>query len=465
MDVLISGGTLVVPGEGLVTADLLVEDGRIAGRVEQGIRAASGRVIDARGLYVFPGLVDPHLHVGLGNGLTDWTTESQSAAVGGVTTVLSFLMAGTSYTPLIRETVTTAEQSSIVDFGLHLVPCNRVHLEEFDTYVGEFGITSFKYFTSFRGDEGAYLGITGTDDGFLFEFLERAGVYEGVIASIHPENIEVVWVLRDRLKRAGRDDLMAWNESRPDTVEAECTYRALFYGRDRGCPIYLVHVTGAAALDEIRNWRSRHPDHHVVVETCPQYLTHTSQMPIGSMGKVNPPLRTDADREALWEALADGTVDTLGSDHVPRRRERKQGSIWTASAGFPGVATILPVLLSEGHHRRGLPLERIAEMTSLNPARAFGLHPRKGSLAEGADADITIVDLNREQRATAGILRSQSDYSLYENRTLRGWPVLTMVRGRIVMEEGRITAEPGWGSYLPRAATPRTGEGVPTQGD
>lgn len=453
MDVLISGGTLVVPGEGQLVADLLVRDGKIVGPVTPASVRQADRVIDATDRHVLPGVIDPHLHIGLGAGRGDWATETASAAVGGVTTVLSFLMAGGSYLPLIEESLGDARAQAHVDFGFHLVPCSRLHLEEFDTYVREHGITSFKYFTSFRGDEGAYLGISGTDDGFLFEFLERVGSYDGVVASIHPENIEVVWILRERLKTAGRDDLAAWNESRPDTVEAECTFRALYFGRDRGCPIYLVHVSSIAALDEIRAWRGRFPEHRAIVETCPQYLTHTSTMPIGSMGKVNPPLRGDADREALWSAIADGTVDTIGSDHVPRRREKKTGSIWTASAGFPGTATILPILLSEGHHARGIPLERIVELTSTNPARAFGLHPRKGSFVGGADADVTIVDLNREQRATADVLRSHADYSLYEDRILRGWPVMTLVRGEIVMDEGRVVGEAGHGIYLKRSAS------------
>jgi dihydropyrimidinase len=193
----------------------------------------------------------------------------------------------------------------------------------------------------------------------------------------------------------------------------------------------------------------------VIAETCPQYLTHTSDMPIGSLGKVNPPLRSDRDREALWEAIADGLIDTIGSDHVPRRRERKTGSIWTASAGFPGTATILPLLLSEGHHKRKVPLTRIVEMCSTNPARAFGLHPRKGSLAPGADADLAIVDLSLERTASADLLGGHSDYSLYEDRVLRGWPVLTMVRGEIVMQDGKVVGPGGHGEYLRRAAAPK----------
>jgi dihydropyrimidinase len=450
-ETLISGGTLVLPGEAEVVGDLLLRNGQIAERLPPGSGRPTDRVIDARGLHVFPGVIDPHLHIGLGAGLADWGTETASAAVGGVTTVLSFLMAGESYLPLIEKTRSVAEREAHVDFGFHLVPCSQTHLDELSQYV-DLGITSFKYFTSFRGDEGAYLGISGTDDGFLFRFLEQVAGYDGVIASIHPENIEVVWVLRERLRQAGRDDLAAWDESRPDSVEAEATFRALYYARQVGSPVYLVHISSRAALDEVRSWRRRF-DHHVIAETCPHYLTHTSDMPIRSLGKVNPPLRSDDDREAIWQGVLDGTIDTIGSDHVPRRRERKQGSIWTASAGFPGSATILPLMLSEGHHRRGLSLPRVAELCSAGPARAFGLHPRKGSLEPGADADLAIVDLGREQAATADVLQSHADYSLYEDWVLKGWPVMTVVRGEVVMNDGKVVGLPGHGRYLPRQGT------------
>lgn len=449
---LVTGGTLVLPGAGEVASDLLLRDGRIAERLPSGSGAAADRVIDATGHHVFPGVIDPHLHIGLGAGLGDWQTETASAAVGGVTTVVSFLMAGESYLPVIEETRAVAERDAHVDFAFHLVPCSQTHLDELPEYV-DLGITSFKYFTSFRGDEGAYLGISGTDDGFLLRFLEQVAAHEGAIASIHPENIEVVWVLRERLKEAGREDLGAWNESRPDSVEAEATFRALYYAREVGSPVYLVHISSRAALDEVRTWRERFPEHRVVAETCPHYLTHTSDMPIGSLGKVNPPLRSADDCEAIWEGVLDGTIDTIGSDHVPRRRERKQGSIWTASAGFPGAATILPLMLSEGHHRRGLSLARVADLCSAGPARAFGLAPEKGSLDAGADADLTIVDLSREQAATADVLQSHADYSLYEDRVLTGWPVTTIVRGEVVMQDGEIVGPAGHGRYLPRHAT------------
>jgi dihydropyrimidinase len=448
----ITGGVLVAPGREPAPGDLRIENGRIVARTVPGCAGHAETEVDARGLHVLPGVIDPHVHIGLGDGLSEWRSETESAVIGGVTTVLSFLMAGTTYLPLIEEAVHVGEAESLVDFGLHLIPCTPTHLAELPHYVQR-GITSFKYFTSFRGDEGAYLGLAGTDDGFMVEFLEQVATYDRAVAAIHPENIEVVWRQRQRLQRADRDDLAAWNESRPPAVEAEATFRALYYAREAGTPVYLVHISSRAAIDEVRVWRERFPEHRVIAETCPQFLTHTSEMSLGSLGKVNPPLRSRSDVEAIWEAVLDGTIDTIGSDHVARTRDRKQGSIWTASAGFPGTATILPVMLSEGYHKRGLPLSRIAELCSANPAKAFGLDPRKGNLDPGADADITLVALARSQRATPDVLHSRSDYSLYETWDLQGWPVATFVRGRLAMRDGAVLGSPGHGRYLPRESS------------
>jgi dihydropyrimidinase len=188
----------------------------------------------------------------------------------------------------------------------------------------------------------------------------------------------------------------------------------------------------------------------VLLETCPHYLTHTLDDDLGTIGKANPPLRTREDVDALWEGLADGTIEVVGSDHVPRKRATKEKGIWQASQGFPGTATILPVLLSEGYHKGRLDLQRIARVVAANPARIFGLAKRKGDIFVGADGDLTVVDLERVREVRAAELGSFSDYSLYEGWKLKGWPTHTIVRGTVVMEEGRIVGPAGHGRYLRR---------------
>lgn len=448
-DLILRGGTIVTES-GAFTADLAVHSGRIAGILTPG-DGESREAIDVRGKHVLPGVIDPHVHYGLGNGLDEWASETRSSALGGVTSAFSFLMSGTSYFPLIEETLRAAEAKAHIDYGLHVVPSAPIHLDELDGYI-ERGITSFKYFTSFRGDEGAYLQVTGTDDGFMYEYFERVAERAGGLACVHAENIEVVWRLRSRLQAAGRDDLAAWDESRPASVEAEAAHRAMVYARETGARLYLVHVSALATLDEIRSWRRRHPDVTVYAETCPHFLTHDRDMPLGALGKINPPLRSRAEVDAVWAGVLDGTIDTVGSDHVARRKEKKSGSIWKSSAGFPGSGAILPVLLSEGVHRRGLGLPRLVSLTSGNAARALGVYPRKGSLQPDADADVVIVDLSLEREVRHEMFGSYADYSLYDGWTMRGWPVLTMVRGRVVMKDGQIVGDPGHGRYLSRSS-------------
>ena len=222
----------------------------------------------------------------------------------------------------------------------------------------------------------------------------------------------------------------------------------MLFAAETGCSAYIVHTSTEDTLAEVRNFREQ--GGQVYIETCPHYLTHTYDSPVGTYGKQNPPLRGPDDVEALWEAIADGTVDTIGSDHAPRKGDRKQGSVWTASPGQPNMPVILPVLLSEGVQKRGLPLERVAEISSANVAQIFDLWPRKGSLQVGADADLAIVDLGLERTVTAAGLQGRADYSIYENQTLTGWPVLTMVRGQVVARDGQLIAKPGQGQYLHR---------------
>jgi dihydropyrimidinase len=232
-DTLVVNGRVVRPGQSARPLDLGVTGERIAAVLEPGAAAAhtAARTIDAGGRYVLPGLVDAHTHFGLAAGLADWETESRSAALGGVTTVLNFLRSGEPHDAEYRTTREAADRLSHVDYGLHLCPSTPAHLEEMPRYVQEYGITSYKYFTSFRGAEGHYLGIQGTDDGYLFQYLRLVGRHEGAVACLHTENIEVVWQLRKELQAAGRDDLFAWDQSRPDWVEADCVHRGMLFAR------------------------------------------------------------------------------------------------------------------------------------------------------------------------------------------------------------------------------------------
>jgi dihydropyrimidinase len=454
LDLVLTGGTLVRPGDGTGAADLGVRDGRIVLITEPGAAAdlPAHEVLDVGGLHVFPGVVDPHQHVGVGNGVEDYRTDTGACALGGVTSAWYMTMApGGSYLDTLAEQDAAASTRAHIDYGFHPTLMSPEHVAELPQVRDRFGVHTFKYYMHFRGDEGAYLGVSGTHDGLLYAMVEAIGA-AGDLLMVHAENPEVVWTLEERLKRDGRVDLAAWDDARPPFVEAEAVRRVTFFAHRAGCELYLVHITNVESLAQVRAARRELGGLVVAVETCPHYLTHSTDYPRGIVGKVNPPLRRPEHREALWEGIADGTIDTLGSDHVGRGLAAKQGTIWTASAGFPSGPQTLPVLLSEGHHRRGIPLERIADLTSRRPAQLLRCADRKGDLRVGLDADLAIVDLDWERTSDPAWLGTFADYSLYEDMPLRGWPRHTFVRGAAVVRDGALVGAPGHGRSIQTAA-------------
>jgi dihydropyrimidinase len=460
-DLLITGGRVVLEGLGPVECDLGITDGRFAAILASGSSASASETIDARGLVVLPGVVDPHVHFGLGSP-DDWATESVAAALGGVTTVLNYVQGSRSFTEVVPEERARAERDSVIDFGIHCIVMNETHLAEIGALVDEHGIWSFKYFANFKGDEGAYMGVEGTDTGFMYALFRAVAAHPEAILAVHPENIETIWRIAPEIRASGREDLGAWTDSRPDFVEAHDMFTAFLFAEQTGCRLYIPHLTAERGLGVYREHRARGGT--AVVETCAHYLTHTRWSGIGNLGKVNPPLREPSDVAALWDGLDRGEISVVASDHNSRPRAKKEGSIWTAGAAFPGVTTLLPIMLSEGYHRRGMSLDRIASLLSRQAARTFRLSPDKGTIEVGAHADLALVDLAREVVVDGSAYGSHSDFSIYDGWTLRGWPVMTIVRGTVVMREGEVIAPAGTGTMVARhpaaASTLVEAEGV-----
>jgi len=452
VDLLIENGVIVIPKVGVLRGCLGILGEKIVGiyNSHQGISARER--IDACGNYVFPGLVEPHVHYGYRGDLKgNFRTETASAALGGITTVIPFYRDIQNPTGLYENVPwvkQVGEENSYIDFSLHLLLITRRQLENAEKYYTEFGISSFKFYTVYKGEDAKSIGLIGneTDDGFLYEAFSALARIPKVYACVHCENSEIILSLIKKYQEEGRDGLAVWSECRPNFTEAETIHRVLTLARVVGCPVYVVHLSTREGLEVIRAFKRK--SKKIVVETCPQYLNLTKDAPLENFGKVNPPLRTSDDIEALWEGISEGLIDAVGSDHCPLQREDKLGTIWEARTGFPGSATLLPVLLHEGVHKRRVALERIAELTSLNPARAFNLYPRKGTIQVGSDADLCIVDLNQSRKVEASRLWSCSGFSVYEGWTLKGWPVLTMVRGKVVMKDGEIVGQPGHGRFI-----------------
>ena len=438
LDMALTGGLLVFPDAGVERGDLGLKDGRIAVIAAPGDLPAAAETIDCQGRWVMPGLIDPHTHFGFGSPEEDFITESRSAALGGVTTVLSFFRTK-DFMEGFEPERQRASRQSLIDFGYHFGITAQNHVDSLPQCLERFGVSSFKLYLMYKGAAGAAKGFTEIDDGLLFDAMRQVAGMKGAVLGVHCENTEVIPRLRAPLEAAGRDGLAAWNEQSPDFLEAENVHRVCYFGRKTGCPVNIVHLSSAEALNEVRRHRT-HPGTPIHVETCPQFLHLTCDSAAGALAKVNPPVRPAGDVDAMWQGVVDGSVQTVGSDHVPRKRATKEGGIWKASAGFPGVATSLAILLDEGYHRRGVAIERIAAITSANVARLYNI-PAKGAIAVGYDADLVVVDPEREAEVDAARLQSFSDYSPFEGERLKGWPVLTLLRGRVIARDGALTEE------------------------
>src|SRR3954447_1359512 len=421
-DLILRGGTAVLPDTDGVPADIAIKDERIAAILAPGTQADARETLDASGKTVLPGVIDVHLHLGHGKDIArprvpeDAATETAAAATGGVTTFIPYLMATDPFETLFDEVKAVTEAGARIDFGYHFIISTEAQLAGVPRYVREFGAPTFKIFMNNRGGEGARLGLPDIDDGFLFRLCEAAAQNGGMVCP-HPETIELAWVLRDRARAAdpdGRGGLATWNASRPPFVEADAVQRAAYIAHTVGAPLYAVHISSAEAL--AAGLRQRAAGAIVHLETCPHYLTHDVGWGGGETGKINPPLREASDREALWAGILSGSIDTVATDHVHRDITAKQGGIWAASPGCPGLETLLPVLISEGHHKRRLAVERIVDLTATNPARLMGLSHRKGAIAPGLDGDLAFVDLTATWTLQREDVASSAGYAIYE-----GW--------------------------------------------
>lgn len=452
-DLLVKDCRLVKP-DGIVEASLAIRDGAIAAVLRPGETAEARREIDAGGRHVLPGLLDTHVHLGSAAQpfASDCATEGRHAVSGGVTTMLPFVITRGSYLEVLGEMQRAVAAASVVDMVFHAIIIREAQIAEIPRMAAEFGVRSFKTFMAYKGREISPSGIQGMGDGEIYSVFEQIGRVPGGVAIVHSENMELIDLHQKPFMAANRQDTAAWSDSRPVFGELEAIRRMVTFADAAGVRLLIPHMGVGVGSEFLRQkvWgRGR-----VSTESCPHYLTFDKEEDRGVAGKVNPPLRSREHLEALWQRLQDGTVDVMGSDHCPFTRAVKGTDLWSARPWIPGgSAIILPVLLTEGVHRRGLALERIVELTSYNAARLFGLYPRKGALEAGSDADLVVVDLDREVKVDLRTLNTVADFSPYEGYVARGWPAVTIKSGEVVYEHGEVVAERALGRALAAART------------
>ncbi len=441
-DLLLANG-IVVTGDGMQRADVGVHGDRVAAIAPELRHDLAAEVLDVSNRYIFPGVIDVHVHPVYLDSVEDC---SRIAAYGGTTTLLHFAYArlGDSLVEKVTEMKEDGLANSRLDFGLHggLFEASR-QLDEIPQ-VFEMGVSGFKFFMPYVKE-----GWT-TDDYHLMKAMDVLADLGGM-AMVHAENGGAVDYLEDKYLSGPDASAQYFVATHPAAMEEEAIFRAIRMAEVTGCPLYIPHNTTARALPHIR--AARRAGLPVFAETCPQYLTLTEEIieERGALAKIGPPIRTADDRAALWKALAEGTIQVVGTDHAPKTKD-VNGDFLVQPFGSPQIETLLPLVYDGGVNAGYISPVRVAQVLCENPARIFGLYPQKGTIAVGSDADLVIFNPSRAFTIRSENQHSNAGYTLYEGRTVLGWPEMSFQRGHRVLWEGEIVAAPGGGEFLSTSA-------------
>jgi len=445
VDLVIRGGKVVSPDR-IIEASVAIADEHIVAVGHDDVMPPAKREMRADGLFLLPGAIDSHVHFrdpGYPH-KENWTTGSAAAACGGVTTV--FDMPNTNPPTGTREALALklkAAERSYCDFGIHaLLGDDTVgHLED----LLEGGATSFKAFVG-----NTFGNLPAPTDGALLEGFEKLALL-GIRTVVHAENSSIMARRQKLLEDAGRHDAQAHLDARPAVAEIEAIGRVITLAEWTGARVHIAHHSAADSLYLLRAAKARGVD--VTAETCPQYLLLNTDdiLRLGGILRVNPPVREPRHNQPLWDALMDGTLDMIATDHAPHTPEEKmRESIWACDCGFPGVETQMPLMLTQVNRQRATLMDYV-KWSAVAPAKAWGLYGTKGVIATGAHADIAFVDMTQTGTLSQGRLQTISKISPWHGRAVQGYPVHTLLRGRFVMQHGKLVQDAvGWGRSVKR---------------
>lgn len=441
-DMLLKNGMVVLEDE---VADLSIgiKDGKIAAFISPETLVEAEKTYDASEMYVLPGAIDTHSHVTF---CDEFSNGSKAAVAGGVTTLiempLSQRLPAAVNEDVYKERIHLGEAVCVGDFALWggVQPDFLNQPEKLQTE----GAAAFKVFMSYAGEE-----YKSFDDYSLIRLMNYASA-RGIRLGLHAENDSIcnAYTKKNQSNGGGAE---SHSDSRPILSEMEAVNRACLYAHETGCAIHICHVSSPDVANLILNWRKKGVT--VTYETCPHYLcmTHEDVARYGAYAKCNPPIRSEQDREGLWDLLRSGQLDCIGTDHATYSELQKEtGSFWSAPGGFPGIDLMVPTLIDEGVLKRGVSWVQAAKVLASNPARIFGLSSRKGTIRVGMDADFALIHPNKPWTYNAAntFYGVKSEKYPYENKKFTSQVCATFVRGRMVFANGKILANEGYGKYI-----------------
>ena len=457
-DAVIVGSHVILP-DGMIDKNIIIDDGKFVGFTSDVPQCDIK--INGEGLVSLPGVIDPHVHYGVYSPIDEAAiTESKVAAMGGITTMMRMLRLSGSYKKNLGSHLVESSKAHYVDYSIHASILQKNQIDEME-FCKSKGITSFKIYMNLGDEVGhVYMDMQPGEKSLREERVEMSTeMIEKIITNaatlncpvlVHAEDYQMCSCGIKTAKEKKKDGLAAWSESRPVESEVKSITTVSNLAKKAGCTLYFVHIGSNAAINAIANERKNGTKIHV--ETCPHYLTLSYESQRGYLAKVMPPIRSSQDVESVWKEIQYGRIDSIGTDHVANRLKLKLGgeTVWDALAGFPGIGTMMPILLSEGVNKGRMNLHQLSNLTSLNIARIFGMYPKKGIIQKGSDADVVLVDLKKEANVSAQLFDGYSDYNVYEGWSLKGWPVKTLVRGNVVAEDFKMIEKPGYGKFVSR---------------
>ncbi|MEM1936694.1 MAG: dihydropyrimidinase [Candidatus Caldarchaeum sp.] len=440
---------------GIYEACVGVEKGVVV-KIAKNIDEKADLTYDAKGSLLMPGVIDGHVHFNLKYGANTYTADdfesgTTAAACGGVTTIIDFVSPETNnYVEEFSRRKAEAEQGSHVDFGLHMivVDSGAERLKQLEQLLAD-GVCSVKIFTAYSR-RGLML-----DDGAILRLMRFCSAKNMLVLS-HCENEHVINYLVEEFLSEGKVEPIYHSLSRPDYVEAEAVERIALMSQVSGCESLVVHVSSKLGVWKIAEARKAGVRIHA--ETCPHYLMFTEDVyrrKDGARFIMSPPLKREEDRQGLWDALAKGYVSTVGSDHACYNSAEKlrHSRFVDVPGGVAGTEVIAMILFSEGVSKRRIGIDRMVETTALNPAKLYGLYPRKGVVMVGSDADFYILNPRKKTKLTRENLHSRIDHSIYEDVEVSCSVEATFSRGEMIVENGQVLSKPGRGMYLRRMRT------------